>query len=71
LLPFSAGFVIAGFLLLLWSIIAIFDYYQAFTQPGTITLFADFLPLVITGIVISLGLISGGSFGLYKVLSER
>ena len=71
MIPFSLGITIGGLLLLLWSASTLIDYYSAYTSLEPSTLPADFVPLVIAVIISSLGIVSGGVFGLYKTLSTR
>lgn len=71
MIPFSVGFIIGGFLLLLWSILASFDYYSALTNHTQSTLSVELLPFTIAGYVTSLSLITGGLYGLYRISSEK
>ena len=70
MIPFSIGFIIGGGLLLLWSVAAIFDYYNAITHQGYSTLSLDLIPLVIGALIASFGIIAGGIIGLYRTLAQ-
>lgn len=71
MIPFSGIFIVGGLLLLLWSILALIDYYNGFTGRGTNTLPIDFIIIVIGSFFSSLGIIAGGIYGLYRTLSNQ
>jgi hypothetical protein len=71
MIPFSIIFIFGGILLLVWSGMTLYDYYQGYTGPEYSTLSLDFLPLVLGGLVTSFGIIAGGIFGLYRSLSGQ
>jgi hypothetical protein len=71
MIAFSAVFILGGFLLMGWSVIALFDYAQALTSPGYSTLSFDFFPFILLAFVSSFGIIGGGIFGLYRILTNR
>jgi len=71
MIPLSIAFILGGLLLLGWSILALLDYYLAYTGRGNSALAVDFVPLVIGSLFTSFGIIAGGIFGLYRTLSSR
>lgn len=71
MIPFSGIFIIGGILLLLWSVLALFDYYNGYSGQGTSTLPLDFIVLVIAGLLTSFGIIAGGIYGLYCTLTSQ
>jgi hypothetical protein len=70
MIPFSIAFILGGALLLIWSITTLIDYYIAYTGSGYSTLPADVIPLVIGGLLSSIGIVAGGIFGIYKMVSR-
>jgi hypothetical protein len=71
MIPFSSIFIIGGFLLLLWSVLALLDYYNGYSGQGTSTLPFDFIILVFAGLLTSFGIIAGGIYGLYCTLTSQ
>ncbi len=72
MIPFGIAFIVGGVLLMGWSVIAMLDYYRAYTDLGySPTLSFDFLPLVAGAFLTSFGLIAGGIFGIYQTLTNQ
>ncbi len=71
MIVFSATFILGGFLLMGWSVIALLDYAQALSSPQYATLSFDFFPLILIAFVSSFGIIGGGVFGLYRIMTNR
>jgi hypothetical protein len=71
MITFSTLFVIGGGLLLIWSVLGLLDYYNAFTGQDVNTLPSDFIVLVIGAFIASIGIMAGGIFGLYRTLTNQ
>lgn len=67
----SIGAILGGLGLLFWAVSILVDYYRAYYGQVPSILSTDFIPLVFLGLFSSLGFISGGTFGIYKTLSNQ
>jgi len=71
IIPVSIGFIIGGILLLIWSIVTIFDFYNAFMGQDFSALPVEFIFVVGGVFIASFGIMAGGAFGLYRTLSRH